>query len=137
MGFIEKIKSNLSVIGIVVLLFLGAIIVYNILYLKDNGLLFGVVVDKLYVPSKYVSNSNKLSFTQYKSRDYLIATESHEQWMALVKAPSGEILKIHCDSAHYRIKQVGDTLHFKKYTGEILGIEYLSFYQEDEGDGIQ
>jgi hypothetical protein len=36
------------------------------------------------------------------------------------------------DSDHYEIKQIGDTLHFKEYTGELLHIEYFSHNEEDE-----
>lgn len=125
------LKSKLPIIGFIGVLTMGAYMFYHILFLKTD-ISQGIILDKLYVPGKHASDHNVLTFARYKSNDYLVNTETHEQWLALVKNHEGDILKIHCDSMHYRIKQVGDTLHFKKYTGEILGIEYLSYYKEDD-----
>lgn len=125
------LKSKLPVLGFVVVIVFGLLLVRSILF-PHKDILQGVIVEKLYVPGKFVAGPNVLSFNHYKSHDYLITTQAHDQWLALVNTEEGTIM-VHCDSVHYQTKQVGDVLHFKKYTGEILGIEYMSHYEEDNG----
>jgi hypothetical protein len=92
----------------------------------------GVVVDKVYIPQKNSAGQNVLPYMRYKSYDYVVSTEKHEQWIAFVKLNDGQVLKVNCHSHHYEQKQIGDTLHFKEYIGEIFGIDYFSHNEEDE-----
>jgi hypothetical protein len=132
MAFFNKIQAKLSVIGFIAVLAFGFYLTKSILF-PNHTLQNGIVLDKLYVPSSHASSGNALSFHHYKARDYTVTATAKEQWLALVNTSSGKVM-VHCDSLHYKIKEVGDTLHFTKYSGEILGIEYLSYYEEDKDD---
>jgi hypothetical protein len=69
---------------------------------------------------------------KYKSHDYLVTSQKEEQWIAFVKTGDGQILKVNCHIHHYEQTQVGDTLQFKEYTGEIFHIDYFIHNEEDE-----
>jgi hypothetical protein len=73
---------------------------------------------------------------KYKSYDYVVSAQKEEQWIAFVKIPEGKVLKVHCHIHHYKQTQIGDTLRFKEYTGEIFHIDYFSHGEEDEGKKI-
>lgn len=132
MAFFNKIQTKLPVIGFIAVLAFGVYLTKSILF-PNHTLQKGIVLDKLYVPSSHAAGGNALSFHHYKARDYTVTATAHEQWLALVNTTTGKVM-VHCDSMHYRVKDVGDTLHFTKYSGEIMGIEYLSYYEEDERD---
>lgn len=134
MSFLEKVKSKLSVIGFLIVVIFGFMLAYSIL-VPHADLMEGVILEKLYIPSEFKAGPNVLSFRNYRSHDYLIATQSKEQWVALVNTPEGQAM-VHCDSLHFKMKEVGDVLHFKKYTGEILGVEYQSHYEEAEESSL-
>lgn len=121
-----KIFSLVAILGI-----LGAI-GYDVLFSKPL-ILQGIIVDKVYMPNKSESGQNILPYMKYKSYDYTVTVEKHEQWIAFVKVENDQILKVNCHSHHYEQTQVGDTLRFKEYTGEIFGIDYFSHNEEDEG----
>lgn len=104
---------------------------YDIFFSKPL-LMKGIVVDKVYMPQKNSSGQNVLPYMRYKSYDYVVSTEKHEQWIAFVKTEDGQVLKVNCHSHHYDHKQIGDTLHFKEYVGDIFGIDYFSHNEEDE-----
>ncbi len=117
-----------TILGIVIAL---GLIVFDVLFSKPL-ILQGIIVDKVYMPKESTSGQNILPYMKYKSYDYVVTTEKHEQWIAFVKIEDDQILKVNCHSHHYQQKQVGDTLHFKEYTGEIFGIDYFSHNEEDE-----
>jgi hypothetical protein len=106
------------------------VIAYDVLFSKPL-IMQGVIVEKIYVPNKQVAGPHVLPYGKYKSYDYTITTEKHDQWIAFVKTDDGTVLKVNCHTDHYDIKQVGDTLHFKEYTGELLHIDYFSHNEED------
>ncbi|MBN8577774.1 MAG: hypothetical protein J0L66_12585 [Cytophagales bacterium] len=111
-------------------LVLTGLVVYDVLFSKPK-LLQGVIVEKVFVPSKGAIGPHALPHARYRAYDYALQAEQHEQWIAFVKIEDGSILKVNCHSNHYEVKQVGDTLHFKKYTGDLLGIDYFSHNEED------
>jgi hypothetical protein len=93
----------------------------------------GVVVDKVHMPEKSQSAQNITPYMKYKSHDYIVTAQKEEQWIAFVKTHDGKILKVNCHVHHYEQTQLGDTLRFKEYTGEIFHIDYFSHNEEDEG----
>lgn len=118
----------ISVFGVV---FILGLIVYDVLFSKPL-ILQGIIVDKVYVHPANSSGQNVMPYMRYKSYDYVVQTEKHEQWIAFVKTEDEQILKVNCHSHHYQQKQVGDTLHFKEYIGDIFGIDYFSHNEEDQ-----
>lgn len=131
MALYGKIKTYVSFgIGFGVLIAVG-VIGYDVLFSKPK-IMSGIVVDKLYVPAKQNSGPSVTPYSRYKSYDYTITAQKQHQWIAFVKLSDGSVLKVNCHSDHYEQKQIGDTLHFKEYTGDLLGIDYFSHNEEDE-----
>lgn len=131
MSVSKHMKNGIIFILLVGTLSAAGFIAYDILFSKPL-LMQGIIIDKVYVPSKTASGPHVLPYGKYKSYDYTITSEQHEQWIAFVKTEDGKVLKVNCHSNHYEIKQIGDTLHFKEYTGELLHIDYFSHNEEDE-----
>lgn len=132
----KKLTTGLTLVIILGGLVLAGLVAYDVLFSKPH-IMKGIIVDKLFVPSKSNTGTHALPHARYRSYDYAIQAEQHEQWIAFVKIDGGKILKVNCHSNHYNTKQVGDTLHFKEYTGDLLGIDYFSHNEEDqelEGD---
>jgi hypothetical protein len=126
-----SILTGIKAIVLVSTLTAFVLLGYDIFFSKPL-LMKGVVVDKVYIPQKNSAGQNVLPYMRYKSYDYVVSTEKHEQWIAFVKLNDGQVLKVNCHSHHYEQKQIGDTLHFKEYIGEIFGIDYFSHNEEDE-----
>ena len=131
MSVSKNIKNGIIFITLVTTLVVSGFIAYDVLFSKPL-IMEGIIVDKIYVPSKTAAGPHVLPYGKYKSYDYTITSEKHEQWIAFVKTEDGNILKVNCHSDHYEIKQLGDTLHFKEYTGELMHIDYFSHNEEDE-----
>ena len=131
-----NLTSGIALPAIVGALALVGLVVYDVLFSRPH-LMRGVIVDKLFVPGKNNAGPHALPYGKYRSYDYAIQAEQQEQWIAFVQVDDGKVLKVNCHSNHYEIKQVDDTLHFKKYTGELLHIDYFSHNEEDvEQEGI-
>lgn len=126
-----NIKTALTFFVIFGLFIAIGLIVYDILFSKPL-IMQGIIVEKVYVPHETTSSQNVLPYSKYKSRDYMVTAQKHEQWVAFVKLDNEEIFKVHCHSDHYNQKQIGDTLHFKEYTGELFHIEYFAHNEENE-----
>jgi len=128
-------KSNLSttlkIIALIVILVVPSVIVYDVLFSKPL-IMRGVVVDKVHVPEKGQSAQNITPYMKYKSHDYIVSAQKEEQWIAFVKTEEGQILKVNCHIHHYEQTQLGDTLQFKEYTGDIFHIDYFSHNEEDQ-----
>ena len=120
-----KIFALLAIVGT-----LGTL-VYDVLFSKPL-VMTGVIIDKVHMPSKAESGQNMMPYMKYKSYDYVVSSQKEEQWIAFVKTPDGQILKVNCHIHHYDQTQMGDTLRFKEYTGEIFHIDYFSHNEEDE-----
>lgn len=117
--------------AIIASILIAGLIFYDVLFSKPL-ILEGMIVEKIFVPAKNVAVPNSLSYGRSKSFSYIITAQRHEQWIAIVKTSDGQVLKVNCHTDHYKDKQIGDTLHFKEYTGELLGIDFFSHYEEDE-----
>ena len=120
---------------IIVVLGIPLAITYDVLFSKPI-IMTGVIVDKIHVPGSSESGQNIMPYTRYKSYDYIVTAQKEEQWIAFVKTPENKILKVNCHIHHYEQTQIGDTLKFKEYTGEIFHIDYFSHNEEDEGLSI-
>ncbi|MBL7876594.1 MAG: hypothetical protein JNL53_13090 [Cyclobacteriaceae bacterium] len=130
-----NLKSGVILVALSGFLIAIGFVVFDVLFSRPE-LMYGIVVDKIYVPEKNSTSPHVLPYGKYKSYDYTISTEKHEQWIAFVKVEN-QILKVNCHSHHYQSKQIGDTLYFKEYTGDLLGIDYFSHNEEDlEKEGI-
>ena len=119
-----------KVIFLIIILGIPIAISYDVLFSKPI-VLSGVIVDKIHVPSKHQSAQNVMPYMRYKSLDYVVTAQQEEQWIAFVKIPDGQVLKVNCHIHHYEQTQIGDTLRFKEYTGEIFHIDYFSHNEED------
>ena len=122
--------------GIKYAVFFSAVIVLGIflfdLFFAKPLVMQVVIVEKMYVAKSNVTATGINPYMRYKQKDYLINTQNHDQWLALVELENGQILKVNCHSDHYEQKHIGDTLHFKEYAGDIMGIDYFSRNEEDE-----
>jgi len=128
-------KSNFStalkIIALVVIVAVPGAIAYDVLFSKPI-IMQGVVVDKIHVPKESQSGQTITPYMKYKSYDYIVTSQKEEQWIAFVKTDEGQILKVNCHIHHYEQTQLGDTLRFKEYTGDIFHIDYFSHNEEDE-----
>lgn len=131
MSTFEKVVT-----GIKFVVFFSAIAVLGIflydLILAPPQIMKGIIVEKKFFPKQAVGATSINPYMRYKQKDYLISTHKHDQWVALVELEDGQVLKVNCHSDHYEDKHIGDTLHFKEYAGDIMGIDYFSHNEEDE-----
>ena len=127
----SKFSTALKIIALIVIIVIPGAIVYDVLFSKPL-ILQGVVVDKIHVPEKSQSAQNITPYMKYKSYDYIVSSQKEPQWIAFVKTDDGQILKVNCHVHHYEQTQLGDTLKFKEYTGDIFHIDYFTHNEEDE-----
>src|SRR5690349_12127761 len=113
-----KFTTILKAIAVIVIVAIPTAIVYDVLFSKPL-VMQGVVVDKLHVAEKTQSAQNITPYMKYKSHDYIITSQKEAQWIAFVKTDDGKILKVNCHVHHYEQTELGDTLQFKEYTGDI------------------
>jgi hypothetical protein len=125
------LSTALKIFALVAIVGILAVVVYDVLFSKPL-VMTGVIIDKVHMPSKEESGQNIMPYMRYKSYDYIVTAQKEEQWIAFVKTPDGEILKVNCHIHHYEQTLVGDTLRFKEYTGEIFHIDYFSHNEEEE-----
>lgn len=126
-----KFSTVLKVIALIAIISIPTVMVYDVLFSKPL-ILQGVVVDKIHVPEKSQSAQNITPYMKYKSHDYIVTSQKEAQWIAFVKTNEGKILKVNCHVHHFEQTNLGDTLQFKEYTGEIFHIDYFSHNEEDE-----
>lgn len=128
--------SEKVVNGIKYVVFFSALIVLGVflfdLFFAKPLVMQGIIVNKMYVPTQNANANSIMPYMRYKTKDYTVSAQQNEQWVALVELESGQILKVNCHSDHYKTKEVGDTLHFKEYAGDIMGVDYFSHNEEDE-----
>ncbi len=127
----QKLSTGLKILALSAILVTIGAIVYDVLFSKPR-IMQGIIVDKVHMPQKSQSGQNIMPYMKYKSYDYIVTSQKEEQWIAFVKTQDGQILKVNCHIHHYEQTQVGDTLRFKEYTGEIFHIDYFSHNEEDE-----
>lgn len=127
----EKVVTGIKYVVFITAITILGIFLYDLMFAPPL-IMRGIIVDKRYVPKNSVSATSVNPYMRYKQKDYLINAQNHDQWLALVELENGQILKVNCHSDHYDQKHVGDTLHFKEYAGDIMGIDYFSHNEEDE-----
>lgn len=127
----DKIVDSIKYVIFFSAVVLLGIFLFDLFFAKPL-IMQGVIVDKMYVPKSNVSATSLNPYMRYKQKDYLVNAQNHDQWVALVELEDGQVLKVNCHSDHYEQKHVGDTLHFKEYAGDIMGIDYFSHNEEDE-----
>ncbi len=127
----KNFKTGLILVVAVGIFLLLGLVVYDVLFSKPL-IMKGVIVEKVYVPKKNAVGPHILPYGNYKAYDYTVTAEKQDQWIAFVRIEDGTVLKVNCHTDHYEVKQIGDTLHFKEYTGELLHIDYFSHNEEDQ-----
>ena len=132
MQFRQSIQKYIWLVLPVAIVLVLSVVVFDVFFSKPQ-ILKGIIVEKIFVPSKTVAGPSILSYGRGRRYDYIITAEQHQQWIAFVKMDDGQVLKVNCHSDHYEKKQVGDTLQFKEYIGELLSIDFFSHNEEDEG----
>jgi hypothetical protein len=123
-------KSFFTGLFLMAAFFITVYFIYDALFSKPT-IHKGIIVEKIFVPGKSVAGPNTMAGTRYRSFKYVISAKSNHQWIALVKDEEGQLLKVNCKSDHYEKKNVGDTLLFKEYRGEVFKVEYFSHNDED------
>ena len=66
-----------------------------------------------------------------KRSKYFVTHQKQDQWIAIVVIDS-DTVKVHCHPDHYKVKEVGDIIHFKKYDGHLVHIDYFAHNEEEE-----
>ena len=127
----SNLSTTLKVIALIAIIVIPASIVYDVLFSKPL-IMQGVVVDKIYIPEKSQSSQTITPYMKYKSYDYIVTAQKEAQWIAFVRTEDGKILKVNCHVHHYTQTQIGDTLKFKEYTGDIYHIDYFSHNEDEE-----
>lgn len=91
--------------------------------------LTGVVLEKVYVPSKTHMGQALPTITK---GGRTVALESEEQWIAIVLTDKGDTLTVHCHPDHYGQKNVGDRIRFREYRGSLVHIDYFAHGDEED-----
>ncbi len=89
----------------------------------------GVIIEKVFVPGRSVSGDTP--YGGVKRSKYFVTHQKDDQWVAIVVIGS-DTVKVHCHPDHYKVKEVGDVIHFKKYDGHHVHIEYFAHNEEEE-----
>ncbi|NOT74647.1 MAG: hypothetical protein HOP08_06940 [Cyclobacteriaceae bacterium] len=125
----EKIKSALPLILFAALAAIAIFFANDILNSKPSHMQ-GVIVEKLFVAKKGTNVAGPYGGTI--RTNYFIQTQKEEQWIARVVMETGDTLIVHCLPSHYSTKQIGDIMHFKRYEGEHLHIQFFAHNEEEE-----
>jgi hypothetical protein len=120
-----------AILGVIILVIVLAsgFFIYDLLFSKPEHLA-GIIVEKIYVEGKLTSAATP--YGGVKRSKYFITHQKDDQWIALVKTEQGDTLKVHCPMDHYEMKEVGDVMHFKKYDGHLVHIEYFAHNEEED-----
>ena len=121
-----------TVVGyVLIVIFVAGFSVFlnDILFTKPDHLQ-GIVIEKIFIPAQSVSGTTP--YGGVKRSKYFVTSQKEEQWIAVVKMENGEIVKVHCHPGHYKAKSVGNAIHFKKYEGKLLHIEYFAHNEEED-----
>ena len=124
-------KNRTGIVGYIIIVFLVGILglfLYDLLFSAPDHRT-GVVIEKIFVPASSVTGSGAGGM---KRGNYSVTSQKEEQWIAIVKMEDGDTLKVHCHPGHYKAKNVGDIIHFKKYEGKLLHIEYFAHNEEED-----
>ena len=97
---------------------------YDLLF-SEPGHLEGTIIEKIFVPARTASGFTVRS-------NYAITVQREDQWIAIVKMETTDTLLVHCVASHYKTKNVGDRIHFKKYEGKHFHIKYFAHNEEED-----
>lgn len=89
----------------------------------------GVIIEKIFVPGKLVSGDTP--YGGVKRSKYFVTHQKQDQWVAIVVI-NNDTIKVHCHPDHYKVKEVGEVIHFKKYDGHLVHIDYFAHNEEEE-----
>lgn len=89
----------------------------------------GVIIEKIFVPGKHITGDTP--YGGVKRSKYFVTHQKEDQWVAIVVI-EGDTVKVHCHPEHYKTKEVGDVIHFKKYDGHLVHIDYFAHNEEEE-----
>ena len=120
-----------GIVGYVFIAFLVGLfglLLYDLLFTAPDHQQ-GTVIEKIHIPAHSVSGGTPVGGV--RRGNYFITAQQEAQWIALVRMENGEILKVHCLPGHYQTKNIGDVIHFKKYEGKLLHIEYFAHNEEE------
>jgi hypothetical protein len=123
------IKSNLTLIVVVGLILGLGFFAWDLMFSAPEHEQ-GVIIEKIFVAARSVSEATP--YGGARRSNYFITTEKEEQWIAIVRMYSGDTVKVHCLASHYKLKNVGDILHFKKYEGKHFHIQYFAHNEEED-----
>ena len=121
-------KLSIPALSILVLTIVMVAVSYDLLFSKPDHL-DGVILEKIFVPGKMVTGDTP--YGSKRSR-YFVTHQKEDQWVAIVKTIYGDTLKVHCPMDHYHSKEVGDVMHFKKYDGHLVHIDFFAHNEEDD-----
>ena len=130
MTFREWIDRNGSLVFMLILILALTVFAGSFIFTAPDHLT-GTVIEKIYVPSRV-----KVGDTPYggmKRGQYSVQAVQEEQWIAVVRTDEGDTLQVHCEPAHYGVKNVGDRIKFLEYQGSLVHIDYFA-HGEEEGD---
>ncbi|PZR40586.1 MAG: hypothetical protein DI538_03820 [Azospira oryzae] len=121
-------KFSIPALLIIVSTIIVGIISVDLLFSKPDHLQ-GVLLEKIFVPGRL--STGDTPYASKRSR-YFVTHQKEDQWVAIVKTDEGDTLKVHCLMDHYETKKVGDRIHFKKYDGHLVHIDYFAHNEEDD-----
>lgn len=127
----KKVKNYLFAITLLLAVAATGYLTFDLMF-SPPIIMEGVVVEKTFVDKHMLGAPSITPYNRYKSYNYVVQAQKHEQWIAFVKTDDGKVLKVHCTSDHYDQKQIGDKMRFKEYTGGLFGIDYFAHNEEDE-----
>jgi hypothetical protein len=122
-----------GIVGYIIIAFLVGILglfLYDLLFSAPDHRT-GVVIEKIFVPARSVTGAAP-GMGGMRRGGYSITSQKEEQWIAVVRMENGDTLKVHCHPGQYKAKNVGDVIHFKKYEGKLLHIEYFAHNEEED-----
>jgi hypothetical protein len=128
----STVKSNITLIVTFVAIGVVMFFVYDLLFSKPDHLQ-GTLVEKIFVPSRMASSATP--YAGALRSNYFITAQREEQWIAIVKMDTGDTLIVHCKSDHYKSKNLGDPILFKKYEGSHFHIKYFAHNEEESVKG--
>jgi hypothetical protein len=124
----DKSKSTFLGCGVLaVLVIAGSLLVYDLLFSKPD-LQAGVILEKTFIPGTSITGDTP--YAGSRRGNFFVTVHKDDQWMALIKTEVGDTLQVHCLIEHFNTKNIGDTIRFKRYEGELTHIEYFAHNEE-------
>jgi hypothetical protein len=125
-----NIKSGILGGVIIIAMISSGYVVYDLLFSPPDHI-EGIIIEKVFVKAKYTSGATP--YGGVKRSKYFVTHQKDAQWVAIVKTTNGDTVKVHCEPDHYKTKNIGDVIHFKKYEGHLVHIDYFA-HNEEEGN---